>query len=187
SSKANLKEEIDGQTISVQGNSVLQMWLFDDNNDGGPNGLLGIQYDRQEGGIWYSNNWNGTKTVMEQIAGTPDYAAGIVQVSADGSKSTEEIVIQEEMETETESQFIVFPNPASDKATFRFVPQTDTRARLELYSVNGALLQTLFEGNVKAGEVYEMVYQPEVRVTGMVLYRLILDQRVINGKLQIQR
>jgi len=96
-------------------------------------------------------------------------------------------VIQEEMETETESQFIVFPNPASDKATFRFVPQTDTRARLELYSVNGALLQTLFEGNVKAGEVYEMVYQPEVRVTGMVLYRLILDQRVINGKLQIQR
>lgn len=187
SSKANLKEEIDGQTISVQGNSVLQMWLFDDNNDGGPNGLLGIQYDRLEGGIWYSNNWNGTNTVMGQIAGTPDYAAGFVQVSADGSKSTEEIVIQEEMETETESQFIVFPNPASDKATFRFVPQTDTRARLELYSVNGALLQTLFEGNVKAGEVYEMVYQPEVRVTGMVLYRLILDQRVINGKLQIQR
>ena len=187
SSKANLKEEINGQTFSVQGNSVLQMWLFDENNDGGPDGLLGIQYDRQDGGIWYSSNWNGTGTVMEQIAGVPDYAAGFVQVSADGSKDVEVTEISENMETENESHFTVFPNPMRDKATFRFVPQTDTRARLELYNINGSLMKILYEGEVKAGEVYEIEYQPAGRITGMMLYRLILDHKVINGKLEIQR
>ncbi|MBW6489721.1 MAG: HYR domain-containing protein [Lentimicrobium sp.] len=187
SSKANLKEEIDGQTISIQGNSVLQMWLYDDNNDGGSNGLLGIQYDKQEGGIWYSNNWNGYSTEMEQIAGTPDYAEGIVQVSADYSKDVEVTETPDDLEAGNVGLFSVYPNPTSDKATFRFVPQADGRARLELYSTNGAFIQSLYEGEVKTDQVYELEYRPADRVASMVFYRLILNEKVINGKLLIQR
>jgi hypothetical protein len=81
----------------------------------------------------------------------------------------------------------VYPNPTRDKATFRFVPQADSKARLEIYHLNGSLVHTLYEGDVTAGTLYEFVYQPADRHPGMLLYRLILDNKVINGKLVIQQ
>jgi hypothetical protein len=65
-SKANVSEIVAGVEQSVEGNCIMQLTMF----DGGYNSsadTLGITVQRKNGGIWFSSNWDGTKTVSQPI------------------------------------------------------------------------------------------------------------------------
>jgi hypothetical protein len=181
SSKATLKEEVDGNMISIEGNNILQIWMTDPGNNGGFDGTIGIQLNRKAGGIWFSSFWNGSATLE-----SPIFTGSELKVAGSSEVRSSEIDVETIQGSTNEAELIVYPNPTNSKATFRVVPQSDSKARLELYNLNGSAVQVLFEGNVTAGQTYEINYQPTDRQAGMLLYRLILDGKVLNGKLLIQ-
>jgi hypothetical protein len=52
----------------VDGNATLQM-LLTDNGEPGTNDTLGIQVLDKNGGVWFTSNWDGTRTVEQNLAG----------------------------------------------------------------------------------------------------------------------
>jgi len=85
------------------------------------------------------------------------------------------------------SPLSVFPNPTNDQTTFRFVPGDDCKAKLEIYTLTGTLVETLLDANVATGQLYEIKYRPALRNSTMLLYRLILGDNVTAGKLIFQK
>jgi len=181
-SKANLTDVTDPlNPISVGGGYNLRVTMVD-RGEPGSNDQIGITlWDGTT--LLYSSWWTGTTTLEMLLSG------GNLVVHSGFSfpegKSIELELVPEDIYPV--SYLEVYPNPTRDKATFRFVPQADSKARLEIYHLNGSLVHTLYEGDVTAGTLYEFVYQPADRHPGMLLYRLILDNKVINGKLVIQQ
>jgi uncharacterized repeat protein (TIGR02543 family) len=66
SSKASIIDITDPlNPITVEGNATLQLWMTDMGDAGD---TLGIQVLSKNGGMWFSSNWDGTRTI-EQILG----------------------------------------------------------------------------------------------------------------------
>ena len=150
-----------------------------DNGEPGNNDYIGFT-------LWngttllYSSKWSDYYT-EEMLIGGGNLVVhkGLMQ-----TEEVEEVIIPVTFE---ESPLTVYPNPTNDKATFKFVPGADSRAKIEIYNVNGVLVETLYDGNVVEGNLYEIEYKPALRNSAMLLYRLILDEKVFTGKLMIQK
>ncbi len=54
--------------ISIDGNATLQVDMTD-NGEPGTLDTIGITVWNKSGGMWFSSNWNGTKTVQQNLAG----------------------------------------------------------------------------------------------------------------------
>jgi hypothetical protein len=64
-SKVVIQEQLaNGTMVSVDGGSSLQI---DATNGGSGTGKLGITLQNKKGGLWFSSNWSGTKTIMQTI------------------------------------------------------------------------------------------------------------------------
>ena len=79
--------------------------------------------------------------------------------------------------------FKVFPNPFSDCLVIQFCPTSDSHACFELLSMNGMLLETVFDGQVIGKTLFSMEYQPNLRVNQMLIYRLTINETTRIGKL----
>jgi hypothetical protein len=77
----------------------------------------------------------------------------------------------------------VYPNPFSTKVNFEFVASRDVQARLEIFNSIGQKVTTLMDHAVEAGVLNRVEYQPQNVISGVLFYRLILDDDIINGKL----
>jgi hypothetical protein len=77
----------------------------------------------------------------------------------------------------------VYPNPFSTKVNFEFVAGRDVQARLEIFNSIGQKVTTLIDHAVEAGVLNRVEYQPHNVISGVLFYRLILDDDIINGKL----
>jgi hypothetical protein len=67
--KGNIQDITDPLTpISIDGNASLQMTMTD-KGEPGSNDTLGIILWNKSGGLWFSSNWNGTKTVEQTLSG----------------------------------------------------------------------------------------------------------------------
>ena len=82
-----------------------------------------------------------------------------------------------------EPKVSVYPNPFSDRVFFEFDFNTDGNALLEIYDIKGSKISTLYNNRVESGVKYRIEYSPENVVPGMLLYRLVKDGRVFQGKL----
>ena len=79
--------------------------------------------------------------------------------------------------------FKVYPNPFGDRVTFEFVSAKDARARLEINNVLGQRITVLMDENVAEGVMNRIEYKPADVVSGILIYRLILDDEVNTGRL----
>jgi len=77
----------------------------------------------------------------------------------------------------------VYPNPFSTKVNFEFVSARDAQARLEIYNGIGQKIATLMDRSVESGVLNRIEYQPQNVISGVLFYRLTLDDDIINGKL----
>jgi hypothetical protein len=67
--KASIQDVTDSlNVVAIDGNATLQLWLTD-NGEPGTKDTLGVQVLSKSGGTWFSSNWNGTKTVEQNLAG----------------------------------------------------------------------------------------------------------------------
>jgi hypothetical protein len=67
--KANIQDITNPLSpVAVDGNATLQLWMTD-NGEPGANDTFGIQVLNKSGGVWFSSNWNGSKTVEQKLGG----------------------------------------------------------------------------------------------------------------------
>jgi hypothetical protein len=81
----------------------------------------------------------------------------------------------------------VYPNPFSESLKFEFVSPESVNARIYLYDMTGRLVKTIFEQSVEGGVSYEVEFRPEIIVSGMFIYRVILGEAVYNGKVVFKK
>lgn len=154
-----------------EGNATMQMSMTD--NGDGTLDLLGITLWNKKGGLWFSSNWSGTKTIDKLLA------AGNLVIHKSPLKSGE---VAEFGIDGNSPDLKVYPNPFSKTLRFEFVSPAAADARIDLYDVTGRLVKTIFEEPIEGGVSYEAEFSPEAEVSAMYIYRMVIGNMVYNGK-----
>jgi len=82
--------------------------------------------------------------------------------------------------------FIVkaYPNPFSSKTTIEFMsPEYSGMTSVEVFSMSGKRVASLFNGMIEAGANYSIEFNAENIPDGMYIYRISNNSKVINGRL----
>jgi len=83
---------------------------------------------------------------------------------------------------ENETVLKAYPNPFSDRLIIEFMVIEDTKATVEIFNVSGQRLATLFDGNVRASELYKAEFKPERVSSGVIIYKLRTEKETTYGK-----
>jgi len=176
--KANLKDVTNPTNpISLGGNLDLKVTMTDRGEPGNTDGIGITLWNGST--LLFSSNWNGSNTTELNLSGGNLVVHSGFSFNPNAGEAEPPIIAEE---TNTPG-LLVFPNPFNDYATFQFVPEKDTKAKLQLFDINGRLVETLYEGNVFAGEKYEFLNTRKSPSSAMLIYRLTLEDKVITGKL----
>jgi hypothetical protein len=81
-----------------------------------------------------------------------------------------------------QNELKVYPNPFTEKLNFVFTSVADTHAKLEIYSITGAKLESIFDSNILGGQIYTVEYLPKLVSSQMVFYYLIMGDKTYIGK-----
>ena len=149
SGKANVTEIVNGVEQSIEGNCTMQLNIFDGGANGGGtsstiNGVNAIRYDsiavtvfRSKGGVWYSNNWDGTKTVQAKMctgdlstSGTGSTSAPIVAAKATNPTAAPVLEI-EPLEVKA------YPNPSTNYFTLQLQSRINEKVQLKVFDAAG--------------------------------------------------
>ncbi|MBA3284240.1 MAG: T9SS type A sorting domain-containing protein, partial [Nitrosopumilus sp.] len=65
-----------------------------------------------------------------------------------------------------------YPNPFNSSTTITFKLDVDTNVSLDVYSLNGAKVATLYEGMVVGGQAYNVTFKGETLHEGIYIYKL---------------
>ncbi|HET6767926.1 MAG TPA: hypothetical protein VFH08_11025 [Chitinophagaceae bacterium] len=75
-----------------------------------------------------------------------------------------------------------FPNPYRDNVRFVIESPVSGEAVLDVYTITGQKLQTLYKGHMQANETRVVDYRPSV-ANGMMIYKLRIGNKQVTGKL----
>ncbi|HQW23792.1 MAG TPA: T9SS type A sorting domain-containing protein, partial [Bacteroidia bacterium] len=92
---------------------------------------------------------------------------------------------EETLENEI-SDFVVnaYPNPFSSKTTIEFMsPEYSGMTSVEVYSMSGSKIASLYNGTIEAGANYSVEFNAEDIPDGIYIYRIANNSKVINGRL----
>jgi len=101
------------------------------------------------------------------------------------SQSSTELALKGQIAPQPSSALGVkaYPNPFKDKVQFVLTSPVSGKARLELFSLLGQKVATVWEGEVSAGKAQTVDYNaPPAHQTNLI-YRLTVGDKVVNGKL----
>lgn len=85
--------------------------------------------------------------------------------------------------TDQEKTLLVYPNPFTYKVNFEITLQKPASVVLEIYTITGLKLATLFDGKVDASMQTRFDYKPKKIQAQILLYKLRIDDEVKTGKL----
>jgi hypothetical protein len=122
-------------------------------NDGGDNGYLGFSP------LDTDNAYQTNKVWLHTFVGT----AGIVSIGDDGYDVVREYALHGN-----------YPNPFNPSTTITFTLAQATNIKLEIFNALGQKVQTLVNGQQKAG-YHEVLFNAENLASGMYFYRLKAD------------
>ena len=95
---------------------------------------------------------------------------------ADGSPTIEEELVGE-------LKFNAYPIPYEDVVSFDFVSPVDTRATLEIVSMTGAILEKVYDGDIRANERKHVEINLNKYANALYLYRFSTNNGQKLGKL----
>jgi hypothetical protein len=81
-------------------------------------------------------------------------------------------------------QVRAYPNPFSQKLQFQVNAAEDGLMMVEIFTITGQRLATLYKGNMKKGESRVMEYTPARALNAMLIYRITTNRSTYSGKLQ---
>ncbi|WP_324677501.1 endo-1,4-beta-xylanase [Hymenobacter sp. GOD-10R] len=144
-----------------------------------------INLTAQGGGtVNYTYNWtgpNGFTATTEDLTGL---ASGTYKVTVTAPNSncstTAEIVLQCGVLATNQpaailADFQAYPNPATDQAAISFRPEQAGKAQVKVYNQLGALVTTLYEGQVQSNKRYNLVLDSRTLTSGVYNCRLVLN------------
>ena len=176
--KANLQDVSDPENpISVDGNFVLKVTMTD-KGEPGSSDMISITAFDKSGGIWFTSRWQNNKPVEQLLAG------GNLVVMGAAKKSAQ---LDEVISTIETQELKVYPNPFSDKLNFEFVSPADDHVHIDIMDLSGRRIETVFDNVVKAGVTYNAVLVPDKMISGIYLYRMVIGDKVSNGKVIFNR
>jgi hypothetical protein len=76
-----------------------------------------------------------------------------------------------------------YPNPFTDRVAFNIISPVSGKATLDIYSVTGQRLYTVYQGYLYAGVGQVINYTMPGELKGAVIYKLMVGNEIVNGKL----
>jgi hypothetical protein len=113
----------------------------------------------------------GTYLVEARYAGQ---SASVSQVIKNKVKSAE-IAITSDFEVKTCS-FKVYPNPFDDRLKFEFSSPEPVHARIDIYDMNGRMIETVFDQPIEGEVMYHAEFKPLKVVSAMYIYKVTLGK-----------
>ncbi|TVR37949.1 MAG: T9SS C-terminal target domain-containing protein, partial [Cryomorphaceae bacterium] len=80
-----------------------------------------------------------------------------------------------------------FPNPTATRTQFTFELPFESRVRLEVFNMDGKLMQAIYEGDAFANQEYWFQYDVSGLASGIYLYKLTTNEGAYVEKLMIAR
>ncbi len=148
-SKANLVEIVNGQSVGIEGNATLQVEMSDLGASGSGFDKIAITIFRKAGGVWLSTEWNGGKTILRNI--NTGLIGGNIYVSTAGqaqtarianpitSKQVKEIPVVESVPFNV----IAYPNPAKYQFTLVVEGGSKEKVGVMVYDVLGRTVKRI--------------------------------------------
>jgi len=93
-------------------------------------------------------------------------------------KCPTEIAATTEEPIEKSASFIVFPNPVIENATIEFALNNDTHVEIQLYSMTGQLVTSVYNGKVRLGERNSVPFTTTGIKSGVYFMKMITDTAV---------
>ena len=178
--KANLNDITDPGLPVLLGSLLKLQVSLTDNGESGVSDMIGISlWDGST--LLFSSNWTGSNTSEKQIG---DGNLIVHSGSSFGDINNPPDDHHNEHMLSAELGVKAYPNPFTDHVYFDLMLQTESKVRLEIYDVTGTRIATLFNDVVLAYNRYQLEYTPENFSSGVLLYRLIIDDQIaFTGKL----
>lgn len=193
SGKANIAEIVNGAEQSIEGNCSMQLDMTQNPNSA--LSVLAVTIYRNSGGVWYSSNWDGTKTVVKNIAsgyltvtssGGPTPATTTTTATSAPS-ATQSASVAPVATTATTTLLELYPTPMAAQATVHFHTDRGGKAQVYLYNQLGALVTTLYNAEVQSGQEYFVTLNRNDMAEGVYYCRLICNGKVENHRFTIVR
>ncbi|MEJ6981216.1 MBG domain-containing protein, partial [Pedobacter sp. P351] len=181
-SKGNIAEIVNGVEESIEGNLTFQLKIYDAHATGATSQLgsadqVAVTIYRSKGGIWYSNNWNGTQTNLGSLF------SGVLSVSGNGGSASTLIAGTSKMsmikQTDEMQIFVIpkanltsYPNPYKENATIAFSVPQDEDYKMDIYDMKGSLIKSLAGGRAKANSRIEVNIDGNSTPAGIYILRL---------------
>jgi hypothetical protein len=100
-----------------------------------------------------------------------------------GSTEVEEWIGYEKFDLASGIVNSAYPNPFSTKTNIRFVLPQESETRVEVYSVDGVLIEVLFNEEADANREYLVEFNTSANSDVVYLYRIVTDYGMEYGKL----
>lgn len=75
-----------------------------------------------------------------------------------------------------------FPDPFNNALTIEFMPMEDCNVQLEIFTVTGQHLASLFDGKAGKGILNQFKYIPDTPYSGMIICRLATEYDILYSK-----
>ena len=176
-SKANLTD-IRNPLVpqSLGGNLTLQVNLTDKGEPGASDQIAISLYDGST--LMYSSNWTGTQTAELILTGGNLVVHSGFSLTTNKSAKIEPIIAPEVIDPYLK----VYPNPFNDRVRFEFVSPEAVNAQIDIYDVNGRLVETIFKSPVESNVLNNAEFKSQSDIRMMYMYRVTLGSKVYTGK-----
>jgi hypothetical protein len=163
----------------ISGQTVWLSWVFE--NNPGIRYVAGTPARAQSADLW-----SGGMPTTFGAASFADYKYSIYCTytigGADEIKSAEIITQEKDSQQFGASDLKVYPNPFSERLNFEFVSANDAHAVLEIYNMLGQKIAGLMDQQVEGRVMNRIEYAPTEIISGIYIYKLILDGNIKVGK-----
>jgi hypothetical protein len=155
---------------------------------------LAITVYRNGGGIWYSSAWDGTKTVVRDVAHRDEVtvtgaggSASLVAPTATASASRSAAATPAPVAAAAATTLLeVYPMPLTAQGTIHFQTEQDGQAQVLVYNAVGALVATLHSAPTTAGQDYYLALSAEKLADGIYFCRLVSAGKIETRRFVIQ-
>ena len=82
-----------------------------------------------------------------------------------------------------EDKFTIYPNPFKEKTTIEFALVESSKVSLQIYNQQGALVKTIYQGNVNGGHLSRFTFNADNLTSGVYFCRLVADKKTLQQKI----
>jgi hypothetical protein len=173
STKANITNITDPLAPYPLGGNLTLIVDMVDSTKNTQSDSVAITLQDNNGGLLYSSEWNGTKTILRSLR-RPSGGGNISVMSSSLAKGNEEIPVEYTL-------FQNYPNPFNPSTTIQFDLPEDSRVSITIYDVLGREVMKLVDGEMEAGR-YRQPWEGQNRHGSSVasgVYFIRIDARSV--------